>query len=256
MKEATDKKSNAIPGFHGVREALIHGTPLLRELWIATGRKSERRKEILDMAGSRNVPVRFAAMAEFEKHFPGVVHQGIVGVSAPFSYRDLTEIAAQAKRNPGTGLILGADHITDEGNLGALIRVGSFFAADGLIIPKDRSAQVTPRVIKRSSGATGHLAVCRVVNLRRALGDLSAMGFWVVGTAGESTQSIYEFDWNRDLVMVLGNEERGLSSAVRKECHALVSIPRLGPLESLNVSVSAGVMLGEIRRQQQKQGTC
>lgn len=252
MTIAPNKYPSAIPGFHGIREALVHGPSPIRELWLAEGKKSQRTKEILGMAKEQNIPVHFVRIAELENRFPGLVHQGMVAVSDPFSYRSLTEIAKRAERSQGTGLILAADHITDEGNLGALIRAGAFFRADGLVIPKDRAAQVSPGVIKRSSGGAGLLPICRVVNLRRVLDSLSEMGFWVIGSAGESPQSIYSFDWNRNLVLVLGNEERGLSPSVRKGCHALVSIPRFGSMESLNISVAAGVILGEIRRQQKQ----
>jgi len=244
-----NKQSSAIPGYHGIREALVHGHSPVRELWLAEGKKSQRAKEILGMARERNIPVHFARTAELGNRFPGLVHQGMVAVSDPFSYCSLTEITTQAEMRQGTGLILVADHITDEGNLGALIRAGAFFGADGLVIPKDRSAQVSPGVIKRSSGATGLLPVCKVVNLRRVLDSLNERGFWIIGTAGESSQSIYSFDWKRDLVLVLGNEERGLNPSVRKGCHALVRIPRFGSMESLNISVAAGVILSEIRRQ-------
>ena len=109
-------------------------------------------------------------------------------------------------------------------------------------------------MIKRSSGAASLLPVSRVVNLRRSLAFLSERGFWIVGAAGESSQSIYKFDWKRNLVIVVGNEERGLSASVRKGCQVLVSIPRFGAMESLNVSVAAGVVLAEIRRQQAQMG--
>jgi 23S rRNA (guanosine2251-2'-O)-methyltransferase len=252
MMPATDKFPSTIPGFHGIREALIRGRSRVRELWLAEGKKSQRTKELIGMAKERGIPVLFVRTVELEKRFPGLVHQGMVAISEPFSYSGVAEIVQRAELGHGTGLVLAADHITDEGNLGALIRAGAFFGAAGLIIPRDRSAQVSPRVIKRSSGAAGMLAVCRVVNLRRALDSLNDQGFWIIGTAGDSPQSIYAFDWKRNLVLVLGNEERGLSPSVRKGCHAVVSIPRFGSMESLNIAVAAGVILGEIRRQQKQ----
>jgi 23S rRNA (guanosine2251-2'-O)-methyltransferase len=252
MMPATDAFPGTIPGFHGIREALIRGNSRIRELWLAEGKKSQRAKELRTMAKERGIPVLLVRSAELEKRFPGLVHQGMVAVADPFSYSSLAEVVGQAEGSRGRGLILAADHITDEGNLGSLIRAGAFFGAAGLIIPRDRSARVSPRVIKRSSGAAGILGVCRVVNLRRTLDSLNAQGFWIIGTAGESRQSVYEFDWKRNLVLVLGSEERGLSPSVRKGCHDMVSIPRLGPVESLNIAVAAGVILGEIRRQQRQ----
>jgi 23S rRNA (guanosine2251-2'-O)-methyltransferase len=252
MTPPTDRFPSMIPGFHGIREALIHERFRIRELWFAEGKNSQRTKELVEMAKEKGIPVRFVRTVELERRFPGLRHQGMVAVSEPFSYSSLAEIVQRAEKEQEWGLIVAADHITDEGNLGALIRAGAFFGAAGLIIPKDRSAQVSPKVIKRSSGAAGLLAVCRVVNLRRALDSLNEQGFWIIGTAGGNTQPVYEFDWKRNLVLVLGNEERGLSSSVRNGCHAVVAIPRFGSMESLNVSVAAGVILGEIRRQQKQ----
>lgn len=145
--------------------------------------------------------------------------------------------------------MLAVDHITDEGNLGAIIRTAAFFGVHGLILPKDRSARVTSRVMKNSAGGYAHVPVSVVVNLGRALDDLKEEGFWIIGAAGEGRESIYTFDWKRDLVLVLGNEEKGISQGIRKRCHELVNIPESGPIQALNVSVAAGVILSEITRQ-------
>lgn len=243
--------SNVIPGFHGIREILVQGRVRVKEVCIAEEKRSQRAREILDLAQSCGVPVRFVKIFELERRFPGLIHQGMIAVTEPFSYSSLEETArAAVERARGRALLLVADHITDEGNLGALIRTGAFFGADGLILPKDRSALVSPSVVKRSSGAFGMIPVCKVVNLARELGHLSRMGFWIIGASGDSSKSVYQFDWKRDAVLILGNEERGLTDMVRKRCHSVVGIPRVGPVDSLNVSVAAGVILGEIRRQQ------
>jgi 23S rRNA (guanosine2251-2'-O)-methyltransferase len=107
-------------------------------------------------------------------------------------------------------------------------------------------------VLKRSSGAYVYLPIARVVNLGSALDLLRKRGFWIVGAAGGSSESIYQFDWTRDLVLVLGNEQKGLSQAARKRCHQIVGIPSSGHGESLNVSVAAGVILSEIVRQRNR----
>ncbi|MBW1774975.1 MAG: 23S rRNA (guanosine(2251)-2'-O)-methyltransferase RlmB, partial [Deltaproteobacteria bacterium] len=159
------------------------------------------------------------------------------------------QIVEVLQETRGHALLMAADHITDEGNLGALIRTAAFFGAQGMIIPKDRSAGVTPVVVKRSSGALVHLPVARVVNLGRAQDILEKKGFWIIGASGESPCSIHGFDWNRDLVVVMGNEEHGLSRSVRQRCHQVVSIPAPGTVESLNVSVAGGIILAEICRQ-------
>jgi len=116
-------------------------------------------------------------------------------------------------------------------------------------LPKDRSAKISVNMIKRSAGTYVHLPVARVVNLARALDKLKKRGFWIIGAAGESKESIYKFEWKRDLILILGNEYRGLSPLIKDKCHQLVSIPSLGKAEALNVSVAAGVILSEIIRQ-------
>jgi 23S rRNA (guanosine2251-2'-O)-methyltransferase len=173
-----------------------------------------------------------------------------VGLTDAFAYADLDRVMDRALKNRGgNGLLIAADHITDEGNLGALIRTAVFYGADGLVLPKDRSAAVSGKVLKRSSGTYVHLPVSRVVNLARALDLLARRGFWIVGAAGDGSESIYRFDWNRDLVLVLGNEMRGLGRSVRQRCHQVVRIPSPGLTVSLNVSVAGGVILSEIYRQ-------
>lgn len=205
-------------------------------------------EEILVLAKDKGIPVLLKDAQELDTALPDMPHQGIIALAERFAYRDLREII-RISRNGGYGMIIVADHITDEGNLGALIRSAAFFGAHGLILPKDRSARITDRVLKRSSGACAHLPIAMEVNLGRALDALDKEGFWIVGAAGEGAETVYAFDWCRDLALVLGSEDRGLSRSTRQRCHALVRIPRLGDVESLNVSVACGVILSEIGRQ-------
>ena len=243
------KNSHFIPGFNAVKEALLKGQNRIDMLWIAEGKRSYRAREIIRMAGERDIPVQFKKSPILDKLMTGIAHQGIVALAEKFTYFDLDYIMDISLADPGHALIIMADHITDEGNLGALIRTAVFFGAHGLILPKDRSASVTERVRKRSAGAYVHLPVTRVVNMGRALDILKKKGFWVIGAAGEGPEPVYQFDWNRDLVLILGSEDRGLSRSARRRCHQLVSIPSHGLVDSLNISVAGGVILSEIIRQ-------
>jgi 23S rRNA (guanosine2251-2'-O)-methyltransferase len=243
------KAPYVIPGFHGVREALVQGHIRIREVWIADGKKSVRTKEIIRIAEQKKVPIRFKERADLSQFLPDIAHQGMVAVAVGFAYTDLSHLIDISLKNQGQGLLIGADHITDEGNLGSLIRTAVFFGAHGLIIPKKRSADVSAKVLKRSSGACVHLPIARVVNLGRALDLLKSKGFWIIGASGESRESIYQFDWTRDLILVLGNEQQGLSRTVKERCHEVVGIPKSGQVESLNVGVAGGVILSEIFRQ-------
>lgn len=230
-----------------MREALIHGKSQIREVWVVERKRSSRTREILQIAKERDIPVLVKDNTALTRLLPGISHQGIAALVEEFTYVELDHLAAVHPKKQA--LLVALDHITDEGNLGAIIRTAVFFGAHGLIIPKDRSAGISAKVLKRSSGAHVHLPIARVVNMGRALDLLKKRGFWIIGASGESRSAIYEFDWNRDVVLVLGNEQRGLSRSVRKQCHHVVSIPVSGHAESLNVAVAGGVILAEIVRQ-------
>jgi len=238
-----------IPGFHAVRETLNAQKNTLQEIWIGAGKKSARTEEILNLAADQNIPIYFKQESYLSSIFDQISHQGIVGVLSAFAYADWHQVLRHSLQEGASALLLAADHITDPGNLGALIRTAAFFGAHGLIIPRDRSAGVTAGALKRASGAHVKLPVVRVTNLGRTLNELSKNGFWIIGATGEADSSIYDFDWNRPLVLVLGSEQKGLSPSVRKQCHQLVGIPSPGGVESLNISVAGGAILSEICRQ-------
>lgn len=242
------KTKIVIPGIHAVREALEKGGLKIVGLLIASDSKSLRIKDIVSIAENRGIPVEGKPRRELDDVAGGVQHQGVVGLAERFEYADFSGITETALKDSKPALIVVADHITDEGNLGALIRVAAFFDAHGLVIPKDRSAKVSRFALKRSAGAYAHVPIAQVVNLGRALDSLKKKGFWIIGAGREGPESIYRFDWNRDMALILGREDRGLGHAVRKRCHQIVSIPFQGFEGSLNVSVAAGVILSEIIR--------
>ena len=240
--------TNIISGINAVKENLREGKGIV-ELLIASGRKIVRMREILDMAREKGIPIRYRDRIYLDKISPDFSHQGVIAIVSNYSYFHLEDLIKVALASEKKGLLLVADHITDTGNLGSLIRTAEFFGVQGLILPRDRSASITDTVHKRSAGGSAYLPVARVVNLARVLEQLADEGLWIVGATGESKTDIYEFDWNRDLALVVGSEGKGLSRVVRDQCHHLVSIPRLGHLNSLNVSVAAGTILSEIVRQ-------
>lgn len=237
-----------IPGFHAVKESLLNRASTVYEIWIEEGKRGSRADEVLRLAESRSVAAVIKNKEAIEILAPGIKHQGVLAFAETYGYVEFDKLLNRPADLEGCRLLLATDHITDEGNLGALMRTAAFFGVEGLILPKDRSAQVTGRLLKRTSGAFVYLPVARVVNLRRALDTLRKRGFWIIGAAGEGLQSLYDFDWNRDTVLVLGNESKGLSLAVRDRCDDLVKIPGEGRVESLNVSVAGGIILAEIMR--------
>ena len=238
-----------IPGFHGVKEALNKGQGSVIELWTSRAKDSARIREIALLAEKKGIPVLYKPRHILDTILPGISHQGIVALNREFLFKDLSELINISGGQNHYGLLVVADHVTDEGNMGAIIRTSVFFGAHGLIIPRDRSAGISRNVMKRSSGAYIHLPVSRVVNLGRALDMLNHNGFWIVGAAVDGMETLFEFDWRRDIALVLGSEDRGISRSIRKRCHQLVSIPPSGSLGALNVSVACGVILSEITRQ-------
>jgi 23S rRNA (guanosine2251-2'-O)-methyltransferase len=237
-----------ICGINAITETLRKSKEIV-EIFVAKGRRMERAREILDLARARDIPIRFKERAYLDRVSQGASHQGVVAVLGSYAYCTVDSLLEIALSQKSKGLLVVADHIIDPGNLGSIIRTAEFFGVQGLIIPKDRSASITDIVHKRSAGGTAYLPVARVVNLARILERLADHGFWIVGAEGEAETSIYRFDWDRDVIIVLGSEGKGLSRIVRDRCHHLVRIPRLGHLESLNVSVAAGIILYEITRQ-------
>lgn len=247
MKQKPDEY--LIPGFNAVFEALSRKADVLSEVWISAERRSKRSRAVLDLATEKGVRVCRKKAEEMNSRLAGSAHQGFAALARAPKYVGLEDLA-RAGTGPGEyRLLVAADHITDEGNLGALIRTSCFFGAQGLVIPRDRSAGLSRRVIKNSTGSSLFLPTAQVTNLARTLDTLIHQGFWVIGAAGEAATSVYDFDWKRDLVLVVGREDRGITQNVRNRCHDLVAIPGTGGAESLNVSVAAGVILSEIRRQ-------
>lgn len=251
--EERTKQTLVIPGFHAVRESLSGPVTGIQEIWIEAGKRGGRVDELVHLAKRHGVPIYFKPQEDIVRTVPGVTHQGVVALAGGFSYLDLEELLTRSLNVQGHRLILAADHITDEGNLGALMRTAAFFGVNGLVLPKDRSAQVSGKLLKRTSGAYLHISVAQVINLGRALDFLKKSGFWAVGAAGEARVSIYDFDWSRDTVLILGSESKGLSRAVRDRCDEIVRIPGADAVASLNVSVAGGIILAEILRRRSKE---
>jgi 23S rRNA (guanosine2251-2'-O)-methyltransferase len=176
-------------------------------------------------------------------------HQGVVALVEPFRYADAYELAATDRP-----LLAVLDRVTDPRNLGAVCRSAEGAGATGVVVPAHGSAVVTPAVTRASAGAVEHLPVAVVTNLARYLAEVKGPELWVFGAATERAAPMWETDLSGGVVLVLGAEGKGLRPLVRRTCDALVSIPLLGRVESLNVSVAAAVLLYEARRQRLAEG--
>jgi len=171
-------------------------------------------------------------------------HQGVLAWCEPYSYADAYELAAGERP-----LLACLDQVSDPRNLGAVCRSAEGAGATGVVVPAHGSARVTPAVCRASAGAVEHLPVAVVTNLARYLADIKRGDLWVAGAAGETGTPMWQADLSGGLAFVFGAEGKGLRPLVRRTCDLEVSIPQLGQVESLNVSVAAAVLLYEARRQ-------
>ncbi|HEV3476913.1 MAG TPA: 23S rRNA (guanosine(2251)-2'-O)-methyltransferase RlmB [Rubrobacteraceae bacterium] len=202
-----------------------------------------KNAEIAEAATASGVPLETVPRARIEELARGGTHQGVVARVGSYPYADLGEILAVP--DP---LIVALDGVTDPRNLGAVLRAAEGAGASGVVIPKDRAVGVTAAAVKASAGASEHVRVARETNLRRAIDRIKEAGVWVF--AAEVGGAKYtEQDLSGSVALVLGSEDRGVRRLVREGCDGAVSIPMLGAVGSLNVSVAAAILLYEARRQ-------
>jgi 23S rRNA (guanosine2251-2'-O)-methyltransferase len=239
-----------ISGLHSVRTALQRGVDAVEEVWIEERRRDQRIAEIRRLARQAGVPIRDAPRSELQRLVPGSNHQGVVArtrVAAALGEGALEALIGGLEQPP---FLLILDGVQDPHNLGACLRSADAAGVNAVITPKDRAVGLTSTVAKVASGAADTLPFIQVTNLARTLRWLrEAVGLWLVGTAGEADVTLFQADLKGPLGLVMGGEEKGLRRLTREHCDLLVRIPMLGAVESLNVSVAAGVCLFEAVRQ-------
>ncbi len=235
-------------GINPVREAIKAG----RAIAVKVARRADARLEdVLALAAERRVRVERVEADVLQRDSRGGVHQGILAeVKAAQSY----EVADLVLGASGPPLICVLDGIEDPHNVGAILRTVDAAGAHGVIRQTRRAAALDAVAAKASAGAVSHVPIADVVNIARAIGELKALGVWTVGLAGEAPQTYDTVDWTMPAAIVLGSEGSGLRRLVRESCDFLVSIPMAGQIESLNVSVAAGVVLFEAARQRRSAG--
>ena len=235
-----------------VLEALRAGSRRVERVVVAEGANESRLRELLELARERGVPVRRAPRAELERAAAGANHQGVVASVGAASYADADQLLDALSARVGTDdppLALVLDGVEDPRNLGAIIRTAECAGAHGVFVPERRAAGLTETAAKASAGALEYVPVARAANLARLQEELKRRGLWTVGAAAEGAVEYTEWDWTRPCALLMGGEGEGLRRLLRERCDVLVRIPLLGRIESLNVSVAAGVLLYEAVRQ-------
>ncbi len=239
---------NIVPGINPVLLALHKDPSNILEIWVAEGSQSQRLSQIILEAKEKNINLTLKKRQDLD-HITEARHQGVIAFLKEYHYADLDTVLANSMDSSKYPTILALDHITDEGNLGGIVRTSAFFKVEGIILPKDRSARVGPTVFKRSAGACTMVPICLVNNLKTELWRLKEKGFWIIGTSSHARTSLYQFDFLRPMVIIIGNEQKGMSPSLKRICDDVISIPGEQLIDSLNVSVATGIILSEIRRQ-------
>ncbi len=245
-KQSNTVGSEAVWGIHAVREAI--GARPVDHVLVAENQHNQRVQEIIDACRAAGIPLRFAPRRALERAAGTPRHQDVVAVCASKAYDNLEALVANSPRP----LLVALDSVEDPRNLGAIARTVVASGADGMVIPERRAAGLTPAAARAASGAIENLKVARVPNLVRALADLKKQNIWVYGFEPNAAKSYLDLDYSSACALVLGGEGGGLRRLVREACDELASIPLYGPVESLNVSVAAGVVLYEAARQRRR----
>jgi 23S rRNA (guanosine2251-2'-O)-methyltransferase len=240
---------HVLAGFHAVTARLRHAPESIDSLYVDAERHDGRMQQLVARAEAAGVRVTIADPARLQRLAAGSTHQGVIALCRETAVaRSLDDLLATV--GAGTLLLL-LDGVTDPRNLGACMRTAEAAGAQALIVPRDRSASLTPVVAAAAAGAAETLPLVAVTNLARAMEEIREAGVWIVGAAGEAQQSIYEIDLTIPLAWALGAEGQGLRRLTREKCDWLARIPLQGQTESLNVAVATGVCLFETQRQRQ-----
>jgi 23S rRNA (guanosine2251-2'-O)-methyltransferase len=238
-----------VGGIHSVRTALRHGGEGVAEVWLERRRRDRRLGELADLAQEAGVRLRQVEREELDRVAEGVNHQGALAwVTTPAS-RGERDLDAILDALDGPPFLLLLDEVQDPHNLGACLRTADAAGVHAVIAPKDNAVGLTPVVCKVASGAAETVPYVQVTNLARTMDRLKERGIWLIGTAGEAEGELYQADLAGPLGLVMGSEGKGMRRLTRERCDALVRLPMCGAVESLNVSVAAGICLFEALRQ-------
>lgn len=238
-------------GIHAVQAALDYSPQKIRRAWIDSQRQDARLKQVLDDLGKLGIIPEKAERKKLDKMADGKNHQGIVVAVELPAMRSEDQLKQDVEALTGTAFYLVLDQVQDPHNLGACLRTADAVGAHGVIVTKDNAAGITPTVCKVASGAAETVPVYQVTNLARILRWLKEQNIWIMGAAGEAEQTVFQMKLDMPLAVVMGTEGTGMRHLTRQHCDFLVKIPMAGQVESLNVSVAAGVLLYEVFRQKQ-----
>jgi 23S rRNA (guanosine2251-2'-O)-methyltransferase len=236
-------------GINPILEILKSTPERLQQVYLPVGDLKDKKALIYSLARHHNIKVHRIPSSKFSFFVGDVSHQGVVGIVSPYTYQSLESLLETWRRTKEKAFFLILDGVEDPRNFGAIVRSANTASVHGVIVAKHRSAPINEAAFKASAGAFAHTPVCRVTNIASTLETLKKENIWIVGTDAQAKQSLFSFDFNLDVAIVIGGEGKGMHQLVKKHCDFLLSIPTRGKINSLNASIAAAVVLYEILRQ-------
>lgn len=251
-KENSEKEEtifeDQVEGRNAVLELLESGKDV-NKIFVTRGEKHGSINKILGIAKERKIIVVEKDKKQMDEMAQEENYQGVIAIVPPFEYVEISDILEVAKERNEDPFVIVLDGIEDPHNLGSIIRTAETAGVHGVIIPKRRAVSVNSTVNKASAGAVEHMKIARVTNISDAIEELKQAGLWVCGTAVDTNKYYYNQDLTGPLAIVIGNEGKGIGEKVKKNCDFLVKIPMKGKVQSLNASVSTGIVVYEAVKQ-------
>jgi len=242
-------KSSKLFGLHSVQAALDYSPKKIHQAWVDSGRQDKRLTQAVDDLLALGIEPEKVDRKRLDRLADNNNHQGIViEVEMPGELSE-SDLKTAVENLSETALFLVLDNVQDPHNLGACLRTADATGVHGVIITKDNATGITPTVCKVASGAAETVPVYQVTNLSRTLRWLKGEGLWIMGAAGDTARTAYNTDFTVPMALIVGAEGKGLRRLTKEQCDVLVSVPMLGQVDSLNLSVATGVLLYEAVRQ-------
>ncbi|QGH32697.1 23S rRNA (guanosine(2251)-2'-O)-methyltransferase RlmB [Gracilibacillus salitolerans] len=241
-----------IIGKNTVMEAL-ESDRSIQKLYLTENLNAPLAKKLQGLAKAKNAPVQRVPKKKLDQLVDGN-HQGIAALVAAYDYASLDQLFDIAEKRDEPPFFLILDEIEDPHNLGSILRSADATGAHGVIIPKRRAVGLTATVAKTSVGAIEHIPVVRVTNIAQTIEELKMRNVWIVGTEAEATEDYRKLDGQLPIALVIGNEGKGISRLVKKNCDWTVSLPMSGSVSSLNASVAASLLMYEVFRKRDEHG--
>ena len=236
-----------IEGKNPVKE-LLNSDVTIEKIMIADGTSDQEIRALQRQARERGVKVEFVDKRGLDKVSETGHHQGVIAIYSEFKYADLNDTISKARAEGKDIMFVVLDEVLDPHNLGSVIRVAECAGATGVIIPNRRSATVNETVVRTSAGATAYMPVIKVSNLNQAIEEMKKQNIWVYAADMDGAQ-MHKTNLKGDIALVVGGEGTGVKALTKKLCDGVISIPMFGKVNSLNASVSAGIVLYEAVRQ-------